>query len=205
MGSCAGGGSIPFSRGCFKTKFSVPVGDKFVPIRIPFSSFSDLWSPATGNQTKTCAEDPSVCPTASMLKAIKRVEVWGEGALGKVHLEIHSILASTASDATEVRVASRPDPADDLCSGPVQKNLRYNISSRTTPDVPVPVGDTENLAELFAATNVPLPLQNRSFSSRRLISLVHEARERNHNFLRLSLWSALVPHSCQQNFGRLQG
>jgi len=29
----------------------------------------------------------------------------------------------------------------------VQQNLRYNISSRTTPDVPVPVGEKENLAE----------------------------------------------------------
>lgn len=106
-----------------------------------------MWSPATGNQTKTCAEDKSVCATASKLKGIKRIEVWGEGALGKVHLEIQAIFASTSKDFTEVQVASRPDPADDTCSGPVQKNLRYNISSRNTPDVPVPVGDTESLAE----------------------------------------------------------
>jgi len=146
--SCSGGGSIPFSRGCFKTRFSVPAGDKFVPIVIPWSSFSDLWSPATGNQNKTCAEDKSVCPTAAKLKAIKRIEVWGEGVLGKVNLEIQSISASTSSlPSLSVHVASRPDRKDDTCSGPVQGNLRYNISSRITPDVPVPVGATENLAE----------------------------------------------------------
>jgi hypothetical protein len=81
------------------------------------------------------------------LKAIKRIEVWGEGALGKVHLEIQSISASTSSYSTQVQVGTQPDKADDLCSGPVQPSLRYNISSRTTPDVPVPVGDGENLAE----------------------------------------------------------
>eukprot|EP00746_Dinoflagellata_sp_MGD_P166612 gnl/MRDRNA2_/MRDRNA2_96637_c0_seq1.p1 gnl/MRDRNA2_/MRDRNA2_96637_c0~~gnl/MRDRNA2_/MRDRNA2_96637_c0_seq1.p1 ORF type:complete len:396 (-),score=62.04 gnl/MRDRNA2_/MRDRNA2_96637_c0_seq1:380-1567(-) len=145
--SCSGGGSIPFSRGCFKTKFSVPAGDAFTPIVIPWRNFSDNWSPATGDPTSTCAENPSVCPTAAKLKAIKRIEVWGEGALGKVHLEIQSISASTSSYSTQVQVGTRPDKGDDLCSGPVQTNLRYNISSRTTPDVPVPVGDGENLAE----------------------------------------------------------
>jgi len=147
--SCAGGGSIPFSRGCFKAKFSVPAGDKFVPVVIPWKNFSDLWSPATGNPTSRCAENPSACPTAAKLKGIKRIEVWGEGALGKVHLEIQSIAASEriSLHSTQVQVASRPDKADDQCSGAVQKNLRYNISSRTTPDVPVPVGDTESLAE----------------------------------------------------------
>merc|ERR1719217_1725497 len=86
-------------------------------------------------------------PTAAKLNGIKRVEVWGEGALGKLHLEIQSIHATTSQYSSRTQVTSRPDKADDLCSGPVQTNLRYNISSRTTPDVPVPVGDTESLAE----------------------------------------------------------
>merc|ERR1719230_2150112 len=84
--ACSGGGSIPFSRGCYKTKFSVPAGSDFVAIRIPFKSFSDKWSPATGEQTKTCAEDKDVCPTAKALKGIKRMEVWAEGVDGKAHL-----------------------------------------------------------------------------------------------------------------------
>jgi hypothetical protein len=35
--SCAGGGGIPFSRGCFKAKFEVPAGKEFVKVRIPFN------------------------------------------------------------------------------------------------------------------------------------------------------------------------
>jgi hypothetical protein len=51
--ACAGGGSIPLSRGCFKAPFAVPAGADFVDVPIPFAAFSDLWSPSTGNQTKT--------------------------------------------------------------------------------------------------------------------------------------------------------
>ena len=92
--ACAGGGSIPFSRGCFKAPFRVPAGDTFNAIRVPFHTFSDKWSPATGKQTSSCAEDASVCPTAATLKAIKRIEVWAEGADGAVHLEVLSISAA---------------------------------------------------------------------------------------------------------------
>mmetsp|Transcript_83423 Transcript_83423/g.221326 ORF Transcript_83423/g.221326 Transcript_83423/m.221326 type:complete len:228 (-) Transcript_83423:173-856(-) len=94
--ACAGGGSIPFSRGCFKTKFSVPPGTDFAEVRIPLKSFSDKWSPATGEQTTTCAADPSVCPTAKTLSSIKRVELWAEGVDGKIHLEVQSIAVETA-------------------------------------------------------------------------------------------------------------
>merc|ERR1712087_1099623 len=60
--SCAAGGSLPFSRGCFKNKFSVPTGADFVEVKLPFNSFSDKWSSATGEQTTTCAQDSDVCP-----------------------------------------------------------------------------------------------------------------------------------------------
>merc|ERR1712216_147607 len=93
--SCAGGGSIPFSRGCFKAKFSVPAGSEFTTVRVPLSSFSDMWSPATGEHTKDCATDRDVCPTASKLKGIKRFEVWAEGVKGKIHLELASISVET--------------------------------------------------------------------------------------------------------------
>ena len=33
------------------------------------------------------AEDQTVCPSAKTLSKIQRLEVWAEGALGKVHLE----------------------------------------------------------------------------------------------------------------------
>jgi len=92
--ACAGGGSIPFSRGCYKAKFSVPAGGNFTDVAIPFASFSDKWSPATGEQTTTCAEEADVCPTAEKLSGIKRLEVWAEGVDGKVHLELDSVRAS---------------------------------------------------------------------------------------------------------------
>lgn len=95
--ACAGGGSLPLSRGCFKNKFTVPAGSDFVDVKIPFNSFSDKWSSATGEQTTTCADDASVCPTAAKLKKIQRVEFWGEGALGKLHLEVQSVSAESAS------------------------------------------------------------------------------------------------------------
>merc|ERR1712194_974386 len=95
--ACAGGGSLPFSRGCYKNKFSVPVGSEFVDVKIPFNTFSDKWSSATGEQTVTCADDDDVCPTASKLSKIQRIEFWGEGALGKLHLEIESVSAESAS------------------------------------------------------------------------------------------------------------
>jgi len=97
--ACAGGGSIPFSRGCFKTKFSVPPGADFTEVRVPLKSFSDKWSPATGEQTTTCAADPSVCPSAKALSTIKRIELWAEGVDGKIHLEVQSIAVETAGNA----------------------------------------------------------------------------------------------------------
>merc|ERR1712022_93703 len=94
---CAAGGSLPFSRGCFKAKFSVPAGSDFTQIKIPFTDFSDKWSSATGEQTTTCAQSADVCPTASKLSKIKRVEFWGEGANGKLHLEVKAVSAEDAA------------------------------------------------------------------------------------------------------------
>jgi hypothetical protein len=65
--SCSAGGSLPFSRGCYKQKFSVPAGEDFVDVKIPFNTFSDKWSSATGEQTTTCADDADVCPTAKKI------------------------------------------------------------------------------------------------------------------------------------------
>jgi lipocalin len=95
--ACSAGGSLPLSRGCFKAKFSVPTGSDFTEIKIPFSDFSDKWSSATGEQTTTCAESADVCPTASKLSKISRMEFWGEGANGKLHLEVKAVSAEDAS------------------------------------------------------------------------------------------------------------
>merc|ERR1711879_654480 len=95
--SCAGGGALPFSGGCFKNKFSVPAGTDFVEVKLPFNEFTDKWSSATGEPTTTCADDKSVCPTAAKLAKIQRVEFWGEGVAGKLHLEVKSVSAEKAS------------------------------------------------------------------------------------------------------------
>jgi len=95
--SCAAGGSLPFSRGCFKQKFTVPAGSDFTDVKIPFHTFSDKWSSATGEQTTTCTQNKDVCPTASKLSQIKRIEFWGEGVAGKLHLEVQSVSAEKAS------------------------------------------------------------------------------------------------------------
>lgn len=156
--ACAGGGNLPFSRGCFKSHaFNVSGSENgaFVEVRLPISSFSDKWSSATGEQTKTCAEDSDVCPTAAKLKAIQRVEIWAEGALGKVHLEIQSISVVGAdgtmvalSPATADRSQALPPQENDACQGAVQEDLRFNISSRTTPETLAQyVNSTESLAE----------------------------------------------------------
>merc|ERR1711988_1466911 len=102
--SCAGGGSLPFSRGCFKQKFSVPAGSDFVEVKLPFNTFSDKWSSATGEHTAECAKDKDVCPTAEKLSKIQRVEFWGEGAAGKLHLEVQSVSAEKASGERVVLV-----------------------------------------------------------------------------------------------------
>lgn len=94
--SCASGGGVG-GRGCFKANFQVPAGDDFVDVRIPFKSFTDKWSSATGEPTVKCADDASVCPTAEKLKKIQRVEVWGEGTAGAVHLEVKSIRAESSA------------------------------------------------------------------------------------------------------------
>merc|ERR1712086_843967 len=128
--ACSGGGSIPLSRGCFKAKFSVAAGDDFSTVRIPFTAFSDTWSPATGEHTKECKDDSGVCPTASGLKNIKRIEVWAEGALGKVHLEVQSIGAEAAAVTEFVDTSTRPVAEFDSCKRPVQSALLYGVSGR---------------------------------------------------------------------------
>lgn len=96
--SCSAGGSLPFSRGCFKSQqFFVPAGNDFVDVKIPFNEFSDKWSSATGEQTTKCSDSADVCLTAKILSKIDTFEFWGEGANGKIHLELESVRAESAS------------------------------------------------------------------------------------------------------------
>jgi hypothetical protein len=100
--ACSGGGTLPFSRGCYKAKFSVPnsTNGEFHSIRIPLSSFSDLWSPASGEHNKECADDSSACLTPQRLSKVQRLELWAEGMAGKANLQISKI--SVEADAVAV-------------------------------------------------------------------------------------------------------
>jgi len=80
-----------------KAPFFSLSGSDFVEIKLPFNTFSDKWSSATGEQTTTCAQSKDVCPTAAKLSHIQRVEFWGEGAAGKLHLEVQSVSAERSS------------------------------------------------------------------------------------------------------------
>lgn len=82
----------------------MPAGDDFAEVKIPFNTFSDKWSSATGEQTTTCADDADVCITAAKLAKLQMIEFWGEGASGKVHLEVKSVSAENASGDRSVLV-----------------------------------------------------------------------------------------------------
>ena len=142
--SCASGGSVPFSGGCYKAHFDVPSGEEFSEVRIPFNMFSDHWNSATGELTKTCKEHPSVCPTAHDLTHIRRIDLWAEGVKGLVHLEVQSISAG----AKKQQVSAVPDD-QNMCQGPVkQDQLLYGYKGRKTSDyLPVPLSEDESLAE----------------------------------------------------------
>jgi hypothetical protein len=95
--------------GCYKTKFSVPAGDGWSTVTIPFTAFSDKWSPATGEQTSTCANETDVCPTASALAGIKRIEFWAEGVDGHVRRR-HRGAASALPRVPPPRARARTPP-----------------------------------------------------------------------------------------------
>lgn len=179
--SCAAGGSIIGSRGCFKAHFAVPstAAGAWATVRVPFADFTDKWSSYTGDATKTCAEDASCCVTAAKLKKIQAMGIWGEGKAGKVHLEIKSIVAegpsssSVLSSSGSVSAPSpsasssltRPPSKYDLCSDGVQSNLKYNISS-LGPDAltaPVAVGLNESLATAICCDSRTLPFAEPRF------------------------------------------
>ena len=108
--ACGSGSTLPFSGGCFKANFKVPDGNDFTKVRVPFNMFSDHWSPATGEQTKTCAEHPEACPTAKDLGGIKRIELWAEGVKSDVHLEVKAISAGAKVATTK----ATPDEVSDM-------------------------------------------------------------------------------------------
>jgi peptide methionine sulfoxide reductase MsrB len=75
-------------------------------------------------------------------------------------LEVKSIAARPSKQqrkqehAAQQPVTARGVPAAyNTCKQPVQNELRYNVSSRTEPTVPVPVDPSESLAEAICCDN----------------------------------------------------
>jgi hypothetical protein len=98
--ACSAGGERPGSRGCFKQEFTIPPpegGADFGVARIPFSSFSDKWSVATGRHNTECGQDKDACPTAAGLREMQRIEIWAQGFAGPFHLEVNRIWVEKAS------------------------------------------------------------------------------------------------------------
>jgi len=137
--SCAGGGGLPGSRGCFKADFSIPASDDFVEVFVPFSSFSDKWDSATGDATTTCAEDADVCPTADKLKGIQYIEVWGEGVDGVINVDLKGISARADSaadlaDHAKAIAGSTVAPVTDLDAAAYIGRWYQTYASRTVKD-----------------------------------------------------------------------
>jgi hypothetical protein len=71
----------------YKADFSVEAGQDFAEVFLPWSKFSNMWSPETGEHTK---ENP---PTASTLSSITQLQIWVEGVAGHFHLQVKGIRA----------------------------------------------------------------------------------------------------------------
>lgn len=88
------GTSTQYDFNSYKADFTVPNTGNFETVYIPFNSFSNKWSAATGEPTETCAKNPSVCPTSHALADIGSIGIWAEGTAGDFHVEMQSIYAS---------------------------------------------------------------------------------------------------------------
>jgi len=128
----------------YKADVSIPVSDDFITVYMPFNTFSNKWSAATGEATKKCSDDASVCLTAPHLKHISQIGIWAEGVAGDFDLEIQSITAGFAPSAA--LVADVPTP---VCKAPVQKSLRYSMSLNddALDEVPIPRTTGQSLGD----------------------------------------------------------
>jgi len=71
----------------FKADFSMKSSQKLEQIFVPWSAFSDKWSPYTGEHT---AEHP---PSAASLRSITQLQLWAEGVVGDFELHLGFIKA----------------------------------------------------------------------------------------------------------------
>jgi len=126
----------------YKAHLDAPTDASF-SVTIPFNQFSDDWDDATGDLKTTCAQNKEYCPDADTRKDMRTLSLWGEGVAGDVHLEVKSIEA-TGCEAMVEELGAEPSSTNS-CSGPIQANLRYNLSHTNAAQgwaLPVPPGET---------------------------------------------------------------
>lgn len=73
---------------CYKADFNVTASADFQTVVVPFASFTNKWSGATGEPT---SHNP---PTAKSLRDIADLQIWAEGHAGKFNLAIKEIRAN---------------------------------------------------------------------------------------------------------------
>lgn len=83
-----------FSTG-YKQDFSATA--EWTEVVLPFNDFTSATSPATGEPTKLCKDDPSVCPTQEALSGINELAFWAEGVAGNVSLDVQWIKATKSA------------------------------------------------------------------------------------------------------------
>jgi len=77
----------------YKADFDVAPAKDFADVFLPWSKFSNKWSPYTGEPT-----EPSP-PKADSLSSITQLQIWVEGVAGHFHLQVQSIRAGKAPAA----------------------------------------------------------------------------------------------------------
>jgi len=82
----------------FKADFSIAKSDAFSEVFLPWSKFSDKWSPYTGEHT---SEDP---PKAKNLKAITQLQIWTEGVAGTFQLQVKYVRAKKGTQASDTLI-----------------------------------------------------------------------------------------------------
>lgn len=131
----------------------VPVGE-FGDVIIPFNMFSVEWDEATGDQIVTCAEDPSVCPSESVLQNMETISIWGEGVGGKIELQVKSISAVGCSGDGEIQFTTTgedipPRTNEAIKEWKTENDALSNESSSSMNMIPLLVGLCSLVSTLF--------------------------------------------------------
>eukprot|EP00413_Alexandrium_margalefii_P010009 CAMPEP_0204529050 /NCGR_PEP_ID=MMETSP0661-20131031/9854_1 /ASSEMBLY_ACC=CAM_ASM_000606 /TAXON_ID=109239 /ORGANISM="Alexandrium margalefi, Strain AMGDE01CS-322" /LENGTH=211 /DNA_ID=CAMNT_0051535051 /DNA_START=108 /DNA_END=743 /DNA_ORIENTATION=+ len=87
-----------YSKQGYKAVFTVPSGEEFTSVQIPWEDFTRDWDEATGKPQIACTHDTSVCPTFVQIQNIQQLQLWAEGAVGHFKLEVESIGAYSCMD-----------------------------------------------------------------------------------------------------------